>query len=129
MIYNETLSSQYGIFADIGSATNIVISKPTPSDEDYTNGYINRVFVKKVNENVIHEVPYLYKVSVNQYLYKTVQVKWKITGPKDNVYKGKILDKAGVTEQNKFEINRVKKEEGVDLSGVLNNPLEYWRGR
>lgn len=128
MIYNETLSSQYGIFADIGSATNIVISKPTPSDEDYTNGYINRVFVKKVNENVIHEVPYLYKVSVNQYLYKTVQVKWKITGPKDNVYKGKILDKAGVTEQNKFEINRVKKEEGVDLSGVLNNPLEYWRG-
>jgi hypothetical protein len=128
MIYNETLSSQYGIFADIGSATNIVISKPTPSDEDYTNGYINRVFVKKVNENVIHEVPYLYKVSVNQYLYKPVDVKWKITGPKNNIYKGNILDKAGVTEQNRFEIDRIKKEEGIDLSGVLNNPLEYWRG-
>jgi hypothetical protein len=61
-------------------------------------------------------------------LYKTVQVKWKITGPKNNIYKGNILDKAGVTEQNRFEIDRIKKEEGIDLSGVLNNPLEYWRG-
>jgi len=128
MIYNETLSSQYGLFVDIGNATNIVISKPTPSNEDYNSGYITRTFVKKVNENIIHEVPYLLKGSVNKYLYKPVDVKWKITGPKNNIYKGNILDKAGVTEQNRFEIDRIKKEEGIDLSGVLNNPLEYWRG-
>ena len=128
MIYNETLSSQYGSFVDIGNATNIVISKPTPSNEDYNSGYITRTFVKKVNENIIHEVPYLLKGSVNKYLYKPVDVKWKITGPKNNIYKGNILDKAGVTEPNRFEIDRIKKEEGIDLSGVLNNPLEYWRG-
>jgi len=128
MIYNETLSSQYGSFVDIGNATNIVTFKPTPSNEDYMSGYITRTFVKKVNENIIHEVPYIFKGSVNKYLYKAVDVKWKITGPKNNIYKGNILDKAGVTEQNKFEIDRVRTEDGVDLSGVLNNPLEYWRG-
>jgi hypothetical protein len=57
-----------------------------------------------------------------------VQVRWKITGPRNNIYKGNILDKAGVIDQNTFEIDRIKKEEGVDLSSVLANKLEYWRG-
>jgi hypothetical protein len=128
MIYNQTLPSQYGPFSDIGGITNILITKPNPSPEDYNNGYITRIFVKKINENVINEVSYANKFSINVNLYKTVQVKWKITGPKNNIYKGSILDKAGVTEQNTFEIDRIKKEEGVDLSSVLSNKLEYWRG-
>jgi hypothetical protein len=128
MIYNEKLSSQYGTSLDIGGMTNITIFKPTPSDEDYKKGYIIRVFVKKINENVINEISYVDKSAININLYKTVQVKWKITGPKNNIYKGNILDKAGVTEQNTFEIDRLKKEEGVDLSSVLSNKLEYWRG-
>jgi hypothetical protein len=57
-----------------------------------------------------------------------VQVRWKITGPKNNIYKGNVLDKAGVIDQNTFEIDRIRKEEGVDLSSVLANRLEYWRG-
>jgi hypothetical protein len=121
MIYNQTLPSQYGTFPEIGEITNILITKPKPSPEDYNKGYITRVFVKKINENVINEISYVDKSSINLNLYKTVQVKW-------NIYKGNILDKAGVTEQNRFEIDRIKKEEGIDLSGVLNNPLEYWRG-
>ena len=128
MIYNQTLPSQYGTFPEIGEITNILITKPKPSPEDYNKGYITRVFVKKINENVINEISYVDKSSINLNLYKTVQVKWKITGPKNNIYKGNILDKAGVTEQNRFEIDRIKKEEGVDLSSVLANKLEYWRG-
>jgi hypothetical protein len=128
MIYNQTLPSQYGSFPDIGGITDILITKPKPSPEDYNKGYITRVFVKKINENVINEISYANKSSINVNLYKTVQVKWKITGPKNNIYKGNILDKAGVTEQNKFEIDRIRKEDSIDLSGVLNNPLEYWRG-
>jgi hypothetical protein len=128
MIYNQALPSQYGSFPDIGGITDILITKPKPLPEDYTKGYITRVFVKKINENIINEISYANKSAINVNLYKTVQVKWKITGPKNNIYKANILDKAGVTEQNKFEIDRVRKEEGVDLSGVLNNPLEYWRG-
>jgi hypothetical protein len=128
MIYNEKLSSQYGTSLDIGGTTNITIFKPTPSEEDYKKGYLIRVFVKKINENVIKEISYLHKNSANSNLYKTVQIRWKITGPKNNIYKGSILDKAGVIEQNTFEIDRIKKEEGVDLSSVLANKLEYWRG-
>ena len=128
MIYNQTLPSQYGTFPEIGEITNILITKPKTSPEDYNKGYITRVFVKKINENVINEISYVDKSSINLNLYKTVQVKWKITGPKNNIYKGNILDKAGVTEQNTFEIDRIKKEEGVDLSSVLANKLEYWRG-
>jgi hypothetical protein len=45
------------------------------------------------------------------------------------VYKNGILDKNGVEESNRFEIDRVKKEEGIDLSTTLTNLLEYWRGR
>jgi hypothetical protein len=48
MIYNETLSSQYGIFPEIGGSTNITIYKPMPSADDYTNGFITRVFAKKL---------------------------------------------------------------------------------
>jgi len=128
MIYNETLPIQYGTFTEIGATTNIFIKKTTPSAADYARGYVIRTFVKKINESVIYEIAYVDKSTINANLYKTVQVNWKITGPKNNIHKGNILDKAGVIDQNTFEIDRIKKEEGVDLSSVLANKLEYWRG-
>jgi hypothetical protein len=129
MIYNNTLPSEYGTFSEIGDGSVISKSRPMPTTDDYTNGYITRYFLKKANENVILEISVLSYQNVNQNLYKPVQLKWKISGPKNNIYKGNILDKAGVMEQNRFEIDRVTKEEGVDLSGTLANLLEYWRGR
>ena len=129
MIYNNTLPNEYGTFSEIGDGSVISKNRPTPTGEDYINGYITRYFLKKANENVIIEVSVLSYKNVNQNLYKSVQLKQKISGPKNNIYKENILDKAGVMEQNKFEIDRVKKEEGVDLSATLANLLEYWRGR
>jgi hypothetical protein len=129
MIYNNTLPIQYGAFSEIGGSSNVAKNKPTPTAEDYTNGYINRYLVKKVNENFIFEVSYITTQNINTNLYKFVEVKWRISGPKSNVYKNGILDKNGVEESNRFEIDRVKKEEGIDLSTTLTNLLEYWRGR
>jgi len=129
MIYNNTLPTQYGTFTEIGNSSNILKSKPVPTSEDYATGYIKRFFAKKINENFIFEVSYLTTSNINTNLYKTVEVKWKISGPKNNVYKGSILDKNGVEESNKFEIDRVRKEEGIDLSDTLANLLEFWRGR
>lgn len=129
MIYNDTLPSKYGVFTEISDASNVPKNKPVPTAEDYTNGYITRYFVKKANENVTFEISYITSRSINSNLYKVVNLRWKISGPKNDIYKNGIMDKAGVIEQNKFEIDRVKKEEGVDLSGTLNNLLEYWRGR
>lgn len=128
MIYKETLPAAYGIFPELGTPSSISKSKPTPSSDDYDKGYIDRYFLKKTNENIIFEVSYI-TTNVNTNLYKKVQLKWKISGPRNNIYKNNILDKNGVEESNRFEIDRVRKEEGVDLSGTLTNLLEYWRGR
>jgi hypothetical protein len=129
MIYNESLTANYGVFNELGSGSTIQRYRPSPTIDDYNKGYINRYFVKKVNENIITEISYQSYAGVNKNLYKPVELRWKISGPKNNIYKNGVLDKAGVTEQNKFEIERVKKEDGVDLSSALPNLLEYWRGR
>lgn len=129
MIYNDKLPAQYGTFTEISSISDISKSKPFPTEVDFENGYIQRYFLKKINENIIFETSYLSAMNSKNNLYKLVNLRWKISGPKNNVYKANILDKAGVTEQNRSEIERVKKETGVDLSGTLTNLLEYWRGR
>lgn len=129
MIYNETLPAQYGTFTEIGNSSNILKSRPTPTPQDYSEGYVKRYFVKKINENSIFEISYLNSSNINTNLYKSVEVKWKISGPKNNIYKNNILDKYGVEESNRFEIDRIKKEENIDLSSTLTNLLEYWRGR
>lgn len=129
MIYNNSLRSQYGRFTEVSSGLNILKTKPLPTETDYVHGYMDRYFVKKINEDVIFETSYISARGVNTNLYKSVNLKWKISGPRNNIYKNGILDKRGVEESNKFEIDRVKKEESVDLSGILTNLLEYWRGR
>ena len=91
MIYNELLSKQYGIFTEIGKSSNIPKNKPTPTETDYSNGYIDRFFVKKANENIIFEISYSSAVYINTNLYKPVQVKWKISGPKNDVYKNNVF--------------------------------------
>lgn len=128
MIYNDTLAKSYGTFEDISSSSDLVVSKVKPNANDYTSGFVNRFFAKKVNDGKIYEIDFENSKNVNNILYKIVSIKWKISGPKNNFIKNGILDRAGVTEQNKAEIDRVHKEEGVDLSSALPNLLEYWSG-
>jgi hypothetical protein len=128
MIYNENLKSSYGEFPEIGKPSKMLTRRTAPSPEEYENGYITRFFAKKINENVIMEIDFESYSRINTALYKGVQIEWKITGPRNNIMLNGRFDKAGVTEQNTFEIDRIKKEEGVDLSSVLANKLEYWRG-
>lgn len=127
MIYNDKLPQSYGTFVGLGKSPAFSGYTPIPSTEDYNKGYLERYFVKKINESIIMEISHL--VTPNENLYKKINVQWKISGPKNNVYKNGIIDKAGVMEQNRFEIDRIIKEEGVDLSSTLTNLLEYWRGR
>jgi hypothetical protein len=129
MIYNEKIASSYGSFIGTGTTNFPLNYKPTVREENYKTGYLARYFAKKVNENKIIEIENRPNYLNNNQLYKIVSLKWKISGPKNNVYKGNILDKSGVMEQNKFEIDRVKIEEGVDLSSTLTNLLEFWQGR
>lgn len=62
---------------------NIIVSKPNPTEKDYTNGYITRYFCQKSNDNnsVIYEVnsKSFSKLSLSP-IYKVVSLRWRITG-------------------------------------------------
>lgn len=126
MKYNNTLPAEYGSFAEgLGRAPQQ--SKPHPTDSDYKSGNFIRTFVKKINEPVLFEIDVGTSVTINLSLYKITRINWVISGPKETRRNGKVLD-FGVADLNKFEINRVLKEEQIDLNPILPNLLEYWRG-
>lgn len=128
MIYNDSLVKSYGVAPAtlIGVAPRMYT--PLVSTNDYGAGFFKRTFAKKINENKIVEIKYSDASSINSSLYKVVTINWKVSGPKNNIVKNGTLDKAGVTEQNRIEIERSNTEEGVDLSATLPNLLEFWCG-
>lgn len=128
MIYNDTLVKSYGATPETLAGIAPKTYFPLIGTDDYKLGYIKRTFAKKVNEDRTIEIKYSDSNNINSALYKIVTINWKVSGPKNDVIKNGILDKAGVVEQNRFEIERIYKEQGVDLSKQLPNPLEFWRG-
>lgn len=130
MIFKNDMYKEYGTFSEISSGAVPVPYKPSPSKDDYSRGYIDRNFVKKVNENSVIEVQFAQIGSINSSLYKLVTIRWYITGPKETIVnKDGVVEKLGVAAQNRYEIETAKTETGVDLSAKLSNLLEYWRGR
>lgn len=127
MRYNENITFEYGE-SNIPSLASPVAYKPLPTEEDYKLGYIIRTFAKKINENTIVEMNYADAKEINSDLYAVITATWKITGPRNNLRKGSMIMDDGVEDQNKFEIDRIIKEQGIDLSKALPDPLEYWRG-
>ena len=102
--------------------------KPVPTSKDYSKGYINRYFVQKINDLTITEVnKNKYNDIYTNYFNKLV-IQWIISGPKNNVYKNKILDRKGVQEQN-IEILNISENKMTDIKNYLNNPLEFWGGK
>ena len=126
MKYNDAIVSEYGKSVDLNGQSPLP-SKPIPSHRDYTNGNFTRVFAKKINDNVLVEIKSEQAQNINQTLYKVVYINWVIVGPRENRSVNGVID-PGVFELNKFEIERVQKEEGIDLKKVLPNLLEYWQG-
>ena len=126
MNYNEKIVGEYGMFTQIiGESPSP--AKPLPTKKDYENGIFKRVFAKKVNDNNVVEISMQQANKLNSDLYIVVIVSWTVSGPRESRMVKGVLE-YGVSQSNKFEIERIKKEELVDLSGVLTNPLEYWRG-
>jgi hypothetical protein len=128
MIYNDKLSSEYGkstsmFFGDVPTEY-----KPIPTKEQYQSGILIRYFAKKINENKIIEIDPAKISGLDKNLYVTANLTWKISGSKEKKIINGIIEKSSVSENNAAEINRVKIETGVDLSFVLSNLVEYWRG-
>lgn len=127
MIYNDKITTEYGSTSFfIGSFP--VAFQPSPTADNYKNGFFVRWFSKRINEVKAIEIDPATSKNIDQNLYTTVSLTWKISGPKDNKVANGIIQDFGVSISNKSEIERVKKETNVDLFKTLNNPLELWRG-
>ncbi len=102
--------------------------KPIPTSKDYTKGYINRYFVQKINDLKITETNKNNYNNIYSNCFTKLVIQWIITGPKNNIYKNKILDRKGVQEQN-IEILNNNEKIMVGFKTYLNNPLEFWGGK
>ena len=103
---------------------------PTPNEDDYKRGYLQRYFVQKSNEkgSPIFEVKSsdvsLYRR--NSY-YVTGALKWRISGPKEIQYDnvGNIKDK-GVLESNRISISLLR-DEIPNLKFYLPNLIQFYK--
>jgi hypothetical protein len=111
-----------------GISTNFpVYKKPSPNANDYLNGYINRYFVKKINDNTIYEVDSVGYADVSNTLYTKSSLSWKITGRPKNSNDGKTVTDIGVISYNSYSISVLEKTI-PGIRNILRNTVEFWRG-
>lgn len=111
-----------------GISTNFpVYKKPSPNANDYLNGYINRYFVKKINDNTIYEVDSVGYADVSNTLYTKSSLSWKITGRSKNSNDGKTVTDVGVISYNSYSISVLEKTI-PGIRNILRNVVEFWRG-
>ncbi len=128
MIYNENIAKEYGSSNINMVGTAPVEYRPSPTKDDYNSGFIVRFFCKKINEGRFYEIDPANRNTIEKNLYVVVNLNWKISGTKEKVMSGNIIEKTGVIESNDAEIERIKNSTGINLSQKLFNRLEFWRG-
>jgi len=103
---------------------------PSPTDDDYLNGVIDRYFTQKVNDTN----GFVYEINLNTYnelklnpYWAIENIKWRLSGPLDSVYdeNGKIIDK-GVRNSNIASIAEGQKNI-KNLNLYLINNLQFYK--
>lgn len=103
---------------------------PNPNSTDYEKGFIERYFIQKVNDKNAQ----VFEVSENTYskyisnpYWTIVNIKWRISGPLDTVYKsnGDISDK-GVQNSNKILLD-IASEKVKNIKLYLPNLLQFYK--
>jgi hypothetical protein len=101
---------------------------PTPTKGDYTRGFIQRVFIQKVNDKAspIYEISSERSsyYSSNQ-LYSIIFLKWRISGPNKSYVKNGILHKS-VSESNNSSI-KLNNDIIPNLKLYLPNLLQFYK--
>ena len=114
------------LYFDVLQGDYPVYTKASPTTDDYNRGYINRYFAKKINDGTIYEVSGdSYNTIING-LYSKINLIWRITGSKTDVYQNKVKIYSGVKEDNQSAIKNAEKVMS-GLSGVLKDPLEFYK--
>ena len=106
---------------------------PKPLLSDYEKGIIDRYFAVKINDGTIIEIDKIQydllrtksKNGIDYNLYKSLMLKWKISGPKHDIYKNNIIIKHGVEDTNKRTIEKLAKNTPQVLN-YFKNKLEYY---
>ena len=130
MIYNQRSSIEYKLQNNPFFARDFVPKpyKPSPSKEQYARGYIERFVIIKNSDKTGHEINSIDSNNFDSRLYTVYNFLWRISGSKDFVKKNNIIIDYGVEEQNNQTLASLKTKKGVDLSKIIRNPLELWRG-
>ena len=121
-IYSE-LADNRGVITDL-EFDDPLYFRPTVSEEDSRRGYITRYFIKQRNDmnGVIREVDKEQfellsdqSAGLNPNFYKSVSLRWKITGPREDILKDGIIFTSGVIGTN----NRTLIEKDNILKGIF----------
>jgi len=136
--YANNLSSQtyIDLAKGIGYVTDLEFDDPittqvNPTEDDFNRGYYIRYFIQQRNDKSarIKEVDkkqfdQLADLSggLNSTFYKGVALRWKLTGPKNDIIKDGVIFKSGVEDTNLRTIE-LKSRELVGLDSILNNNL------
>lgn len=103
---------------------------PSPTNSDYSSGFIRRYFVRKRNDDNGH----IFEISKDVYseyennpFWKTETIKWRIRGPLGPTYKddGEI-DDVGVINSNKAAIG-LAQPNLKNIGLYLPNLKQFWK--
>ncbi len=103
---------------------------PSPTDDDYSIGFIRRYFVRKANDvnGFTYEIPKdEYAEYIDNPFWTTADIKWRISGPLNPTYNdnGEIDDR-GVMNSNKAAIGiAASKIKNIGL--YLPNVLQFYK--
>jgi hypothetical protein len=84
---------------------------PTITELHYSDGFIDRYFLKSASDKYssIIEVTQIEFLSFEQNpFYKRASVRWKLTGPLDNVTRNGIVEDVGVIEYNHTQLKNAE---------------------
>lgn len=101
---------------------------PKPKDRDYDHGVFERFFVRKRGTSDIIEISEdEYKNFSDSRYFIRFSIKWKISGPRHDVFNSEGYPiETGVEDTNRRIV------EQTDQRGIeefLNDPLEHWHER
>jgi hypothetical protein len=127
MILNTDPKLKYRLGLDNFSFLIPATYLPTPSPNMYEVGFMSRYFVTKRNQNQIIETNARDYSATDDGFFIKGELKWQISGIKNNLRKGSMLVESGVEEFNRLQISNLKKTM-PGIENVLTNPLQFWRG-
>lgn len=109
---------------------------PNPTEHDYNRGFLKRYFVQKrdrtqriieVSENQFRTLKVFGK-GLNPKFYKGFVINWKITGPRHDIYNGKVPIRNGVEDTNR-NLLELYEQDYPGITEYLDDPLEFWEER